>query len=684
MIAFALTIFLGAFLLFLVQPLIGKFILPWFGGTPAVWTACMLFFQVLLLAGYAYAHASTRLLRPRVQAMAHLGLVALALATLPIVPALHWKPVGAGSPTWHILVLLTATLGLPYFVLSATGPLLQQWFTLARAGRSPYRLYALSNAGSLLALLSYPFLVEPLWTRQAQAILWSWGLGLYALLTAACAVCVWRVGTTTAGNAAARVPVAGWEIELPSGTKLLWLGLPATASVLLLAFTNKMCLDVAVIPFLWVLPLGLYLLSFILCFQGVRWYPRRLCQLALIPSVGLLCYILIDNNARLIVQIAIYGWVLFNSCMVCHGELYRLRPPPCRLTAFYLVIAAGGAVGGVLVALVAPLLFNDYLEVHWGIVLLVVVVAIIHRREGTEWSIAGGQLPVWKIVQAAGVALAVALLLQVWLSGRAQVAGIRNFYGVLKIFEKHRDDPARHGLVLHSGSTLHGGQLIPPALSRLPTTYYHEQSGLGLVMRLSPRQENRRIGVVGLGVGTLAAWGRSGDLLRFYEINPEVRRLAETHFTFLRGSPARIEIVMGDARLSLEKEPPQQYDLLVLDAFSSDAIPTHLLTREAFAAYLRHLKPDGVIAAHISNRHLNLVPVMGSLASWLQMESAMVENFPEHPPWWLNHSRWFLLSRNKTLMSHPEITMASTRQSAAQANTVLWTDDHTSLYPLLR
>jgi len=364
--AYALTIFLGAFLLFQVQPLIGKYILPWFGGGPGVWTTCMLFFQMLLLAGYAYAHFSSRWLKPRAQAVVHLVLLGAALAVLPITPSDSWKPLGNENPTLHILALLGASLGLPYFVLSATGPLLQKWFSRTNPGVSPYRLYALSNAGSLLALLTYPFYVESHFARKAQALFWGWGLAAYAVCCGFCAVRLLRRRT----NPENAVPseLSGDSPESASRldqqptilTKALWLLLPACASVLLLATTNKMCQDVAVIPFLWILPLALYLLSFIICFDSPRWYVRPVFTLALIAALAGICWVLFKGtDASIYKQVGIYSAGLFVCCMVCHGELYRLRPDPRYLTGFYLMIAAGGALGGFFVAVVAPLVFTN-------------------------------------------------------------------------------------------------------------------------------------------------------------------------------------------------------------------------------------------------------------------------------------------------------------------------------------
>ena len=443
MAAYALTIFTGAFLLFQVQPLIGKYILPWFGGGPGVWTTCMMFFQVLLLGGYAYAHFTSRWLKPRTQAIVHLILLAGALALLPITPSDSWKPHGGGNPTLQILALLAASLGLPYFVLSTTGPLLQQWFSRAQPGRSPYRLYALSNVGSLLALVSYPFFFETHFTRKTQAGLWAWGLVAYVLCCGFCAIRLWKSIVQSqereadlAEHATRATPASAINYPVSTIHHLLWLLLPACASVLLLATTNKLCQDVAVIPFLWVAPLALYLLSFIICFDSPRWYVRYPFTLALIAALGGLCWALFNgSDLSLSRQVAIYCGGLFICCMVCHGELYRLKPDPSHLTGYYLMIAAGGALGGLLVAVAAPLLFTDYYELHWGLFLcgLLFLFVCITARAGNP----GSEIPSPKWNEWRWLACTLALLvfggldrLLAWLPAHAGMIAKGYFTGL--------------------------------------------------------------------------------------------------------------------------------------------------------------------------------------------------------------------------------------------------------------
>ena len=700
MLVYAATIFTGAFLLFQVQPLIGKYILPWFGGGPGVWTTCMLFFQVLLLGGYAYAHVSSRRLKPRAQVILHLVLLAAALALLPITPADYWKPSGGGDPTLQILALLAVSIGLPYFVLSATGPLMQQWFSRTKPGASPYRLYALSNVGSLLALVSYPLYFETHFTRKTQAGLWVWGLVVYVIACGCCALRLWRTEAQTEvqslkskvqgqepearGHGTSPTSAPALNYQLSTLNQVLWLLLPACASVLLLATTNKICQDVAVIPFLWVLPLALYLLSFIICFDSPRWYKRVPFGLALVAALGGLGWMLFQKNQ----SITAYAAGLFACCMVCHGELYRLKPDPKHLTGFYLMIAAGGALGGVFVAAIAPLVFSDYFELHWGLLLcglLFLVVCLRNPHPATD-----AQHPSiftkWRwaahAALAAGlVALGVGLWVQAHRFGSTKAYRTRNFYGVLTVSKF--DMGGQRYLELIHGQTEHGMQFLDPVRAAWPTAYYHEKSGVGLAMSALPAG-NRRIGVVGLGAGTLAAYGQPGDYLRIYEINPDVQQVAASQFTYLAHCQARMEVVLGDARLSLEREPPQNFDLLVLDAFSSDAIPVHLLTEQAFALYQRHVKTNGLIALHISNGRLNLEPVAANLAHRFNYDSAIIEYAGPQHEWWNQTSIWALMSHNGELINSPAIREAARPAPATAGKVPLWTDDFASLFQIIR
>ena len=749
MLPFAFSIFTGAFLLFQVQPLIGKYILPWFGGSPGVWTTCLLFFQTLLLGGYAYAHFSSKFLKPRGQAALHFGLLLLSLALLPITPSESWKSHVTGDPTWQILLLLTVTIGLPYFVLSATGPLMQQWFSVTNPGVSPYRLYALSNIGSLLALLSYPVFFEVKFSRHEQAVMWSVGLGVFVLLCGFCALRVWR-------RAPADVSVNPSSTDADSAPtlwrdKLLWLALPAIASVLLLATTNKLCQEVAVIPFLWVLPLALYLLTFVICFDHARWYHRGIFAALLV--IGLACVrVLLDagSDAPMKLQIAGYTGTLFVACMICHGELYRLKPPPRRLTSYFLFISAGGALGGLLVAVVAPAVFIEYREFHLGLAVLAAVFAALcfrHRSRPLVLGAAVGALAAtlvvpalmatfdgsrglvrelqsfygahwWKIALGLLVFLACAVDLRRralvaewrWSLGLSVVllaAGLgylvvdqmrtketvavirasRNFYGTLTVYDYSPADPDEHYRLLMHGATTHGIQFTGDDRAFVPTSYYGPNSGIGLAFAHLPQQVNKRYGVVGLGTGSLAVYGKAGDYVRIYEINPAVEKLARDPFSYLEKCPAKLDVVMGDARLEMEHElanhQPQRFDLLALDAFSSDAIPVHLLTKEAFATYLQHLTPDGVIAVHISNRYLDLQPVVERLAEHFGLGTACISD-DNSENWWFYGTTWMLVTKNRDLLAKSEIRTATDEPRKKPRPAALWTDDNANLYSIMK
>jgi hypothetical protein len=708
LIRFALTIFLSAFLLFQVQPLVSKRILPWFGGSPAVWTTCMLFFQLLLLGGYAYAHAIGTRLGQRRQVVAHLvvlaaAALALPLLFLPLYLGGSWKPSSPGSPTWRIAWLLAATVGLPFFALSSTSPLLQKWFTLARPQGAVYRLYALSNAGSLLALVTFPVLMEPLLSERALAIAWAMGFVGFVLL------CAWSgLGALRAGGAGGIAPVelpsesdggaAGsppQEARVPALVWLLWLLLPACASIMLLAVTNAICQDIAVVPFLWVLPLGLYLLSFIICFDSERWYYRPVFWPLVIGAIAYMCYVMgAGAEADMAVQIRGFAVGLFACAMVCHGELARLRPGPRRLTAFYLMVGAGGALGGVFVTLVAPLIFKTFAELNAGIWLSAAVAlaalgySLRYRAPDAWWARLIRRLPAW--LRWTGISLAAACLvglgvLLVWLAVRGQkdvICTTRNFYGVLRVEEKQPDDAEKHSFWLLHGRITHGVQYTG-SLRRTPVSYYGRETGLGLAMDYYPRQDGVRVWVVGMGTATLAAFGHRGDLYRFFEINSNVVDLTmnKRYFTYFTDSPAQCEVVLGDGRLSIERQPPdQRFDILVLDAFSSDSIPVHLLTREAFEIYLRHMNPGGIIAVHISNRNLDLEPVVVGLADWFHLQMVSRETSTDAEDIQFS-TQWILLTDNEEFLAAPEVQDGAEEITARPC---YWTDDFSNLFTIIR
>lgn len=679
-VLFLLTVFLSAFLLFQVQPLISRYILPWFGGSPAVWTTCMLFFQVTLFAGYVYAHLLVARLSPVKQTLVHALVLGAACLVLPIAPDTVWKPVDGANPAGRILLLLAATVGLPYFALSATGPLLQGWFLKTIPGKTPWRLYALSNAGSLLALLSYPFVVEPQFTTQTQAALWSWGFGAFAAGCVLCAIVMSRSVRPLA-------LFTGVETSEPvpprpgAGQVLLWLALAAAPCVMLLATTTQVCTDIASVPFLWVLPLSLYLLTFILCFDSDRWYQRRLFAPALFLLAIAACALLWDSimGWRLVTSItaqaAVFFGLMFCACMVCHGELVRLKPHPQYLTLFYLTMSAGGALGGVFVGIVAPSVFHSLMELPLGIIVSLGLLLIVMFRDEASVLYRGRNVSGWTVLALLMVGISLALQEHSVRQTSRSIDVARNFYGVLRV------DATPTSLVMKHGSIRHGHQFRDPERRRLPTTYFSPHSGVGLVLRQLRPDQPRQVGVIGLGAGTLAAYAQPGDRYRMYEINPAVETLARKDFTYLSECEGRCDVVIGDGRIALERETPNAFDVLVLDAFSGDAIPTHLLTRECFELYLRHLRPDGVLALHITNRHVDLRPVCRGLAEQSGLTARCLYS-PKQTGDGSQPCFWFLMSREPQLLAGLELETAVEIDQSDR--TLVWTDDWTNLLTVMR
>jgi SAM-dependent methyltransferase len=665
----AATIFLSAFLLFQVQPLVGKLTLPWFGGSAGVWTTCLLFFQVLLLLGYLYAHLVIRHLPHRRQIQLHGTLLALAALALPLRLHAAFKPGGTGDPVLQLLALLGTTVGLPYLLLSTTGPLVQAW--VARKGHVPYRLFALSNAASMVALLSYPLLVEPWLSLRVQSWSWSAGFLLFGGLILSLAL--------RSHPDLPTLPAEALEEEAPTlTTKTLWILLAAVPSVLLMAVTSHLSTNVAPIPFLWVLPLALYLLTFILCFEADRWYHRGVF-LGLLPlGLAAMTFFLTPGYRHLAVQlqILVFAGGLFLGCMVAHGELARLRPHPRFLTGFYLRLSLGGALGGLFVAWVAPRIFRSYLELPLGLAACAAAALLtLSRNPGPlkQLWLRGAQTLFLLLILGIG---AHTLYLGLSADGVVLAQG-RNFYGTLSVF----DDEGRHWRTLAHGTITHGGQFLDPARARKPVTYYSPDSGVGLALASLP-EGPRKVGVVGLGTGSLAAYGRPGDLIRYYDINPLVEDYARRYFTFLKDSPARVEVVMGDARLSLEREAPQAYDLLAIDAFSSDAIPVHLLTREAFGVYLQHLRPGGVLAVHVSNRYLNLHPVVKAAADHFHQGARVVDTESDEATGAYG-STWLLLTADHAFFDRPAF-QDNRDVSRLEGSALTWTDDFSNLFRILK
>jgi len=677
----AATIGLGAFLLFLVQPLLAKRILPWFGGSAAVWTACMLFFQVLLLGGYLYAHLLQKLAAKR-QATVQLVLLAASILVLPLSPDPGWKPGLPGDPTFRILGLLAATVGLPYLLLSSTSPLVQAWLARERPGWQPYRLFALSNAGSLAALLGYPVLIEPFLVLGVQAWVWTAGYGVYVLCAAGM---VWRAKELPEipGSALnAETTQVADEVRPQSRLRFLWVLLAFAPSLLLLSVTSHLCTNVAPIPFLWVLPLCLYLLSFIICFDNPRWYVRKAFVGLVVPALLGMGWLMLPDNVHspVRIQVIVFSGALFVACMTAHGELARLRPTPKYLTGFYLSLSFGGALGGIFAGLLAPRIFSTLAEFPIALVLMAVLIFIAWMRDSGEGTGRSVRLGGGLLLSICATVLALMSVRLEREQARSSLAQVRNFYGVLRVVERY-EDRERMRLLVH-GNINHGGQFLAGDLALNPTTYYGSDSGVGLSLKLLREKGRLKFGVVGLGSGTLADYARPGDLVRVYEINPLVANLARGWFQAIPECKGKAEIVMGDARLSMEREPPQAYDLIAVDAFSSDSIPVHLLTREAFQQYRRHLSLGGVVAVHISNRYLDLGPVLLAEAQgggWKILEVSNAEDDEAG----VFTSDWVLMSQDGELFKRDEIAKAGVLPESKRSLR-RWTDDFSNLYRILK
>jgi hypothetical protein len=896
----AATILVSAFLLFQVQPVISKKILPWFGGSPAVWTTCVLFFQLVLLGGYAYAHVLTHSVQARWQGIVHLVIVILACVMLPIVPGTGWKPTDGDIPAMRILMLLTAVVGVPYFVLSTTGPLVQAWFARLYPGRSPYRLYSLSNIGSLAALLTYPFFVETTLRVDTQGYVWSLAFVVFAALIGILALNLWRADKLELADSRPAPPVTAAEglvAKRPGsyssagsytspgpkkpdpdapprvGLRLSWLGLAALASLALLAITNHLCQDIAVVPFMWVIPLSLYLLSFIICFDNERWYLRKtfgaFTILMILWLTGVKEYsdvnsameypqkfvrVLLEGppappehtdpdteppprptfNERVQQARPYYsspfsrssdavfdgiGWVvkqvndglnyitrdrsqvklesgetfasldknkdgklvkeevpdppltslvqwdadsdgevtesefnrkagkreprfnlafevdtydfkehvfaaataymlaLFGICMVCHGELVKSKPQPKYLTSFYLSISAGGALGGLFVALICPLIFKTHFELSIALVGSFVVAWLAIFNDGKESWLKGREALQWVLVIILALTTLVVmqgnredievhrvahLLPKSWQARLTKwkllsavdedlIAIERNFYGTVTVSKmgNEEDDPLNAGKALYNGRIWHGFQFTDPSRELEPSTYYVTGTGAALAVQENPRRDQGlRVAVIGLGSGSMAAHARAGDVFKFYEIDPKVLKVAKEQFTYLTKSPAHPEVVMGDARLSLDREPDQNYDVIHLDAFSGDAIPAHLLTDEAFALYERHLRKDeetkmpiGIVVVHISNRYLNLEPVVAAIARKYDYDTLSVHKTEDGGPT-DTASDWVIVTKDKEFLN--KIRDRGIGEPLKPKTELLWTDQYTALYWIMK
>ena len=754
--AFCATIFVSAFLLFQVQPLIAKMILPWFGGSPAVWTTCMLFFQLMLVAGYGYAHLLINFVPTRTQSMVHIGLLVCALPLAYIVPSASWKPTPTENPTWQILGLLGACVGLPYFLLSSTGPLLQAWYARAYPGESPYRLYSLSNVGSLAALLTFPFVIEPLFAVDTLG--WEWAAGFWLFAALAGGIAIYLLNFFVPAQAAitdSPAASASPEEQQPPtfDNILIWLMLPALAVVLLLSVTNHVCQDVAVVPFLWVVPLALYLITFILAFDSDGWYIRPLFAIGAILGVIFVSTLMIDykvdrvfdpvriwlNNQidifpkvhtlreNFVIETAAYFLTFFCVAMVCHGELANRKPASKWLTGYFLCISIGGALGGMFVAIICPLIFRTYLELNYSLIggLLVGIVALaiwlvnVLPARGSASSSSPPQtiegipmkppaedeestnLNVIYLRTALGILgisfIAFVGVAQYLATELKSVETTRTFYGVIHVTQEYHFEGDTYvkefdGLALRNGRILHGFQYTDPLHRYEPTTYYIDDSGLGRAINAYKLRGPVRVAIVGLGTGTAATYCRAGDVYRFYEINPVVERVAREHFTYLKdaGERGKVEVVLGDARISMEREEKQNYDIIGLDAFSGDAIPAHLLTVESFGLYLKHLKDNGTVAIHVSNRYLDLIPVCRAIAHHYKMDMWTIDaddsGIGNESA--TSSSTWVLVTKNpKNLDEETLLAADESKKSEAELKKekeLLWTDGYSDLFSILK
>jgi len=665
---YSVTIAASSLLLFLVQPMIAKALLPRFGGSAGVWVTCMLFFQVVLLAGYAYSYAVTRHFSRRWQGQGHVVLLLGSLLALPLTPGLNLglNPglnAGSGPPAAAILRTLARSAGLPYFLLSTTSPLLVSWYSAAGAGRFPYRLFALSNAASLAALLLYPIGIEPLLPVMRQLAWWSAGYAVVAVMAGAISVHGALHGAPHSalqddGYSGLRGSPIQTAADVTPQSPWLWIALAACASALWFSVANHLSQEVAAVPFLWVLPLSLYLLSFIICFADRGWYQATMFRW-LLPAAWIgMCWRL-ARPGGLPGELAVWAAGLLICCVFCHGEVARTRPDPLHgLAFFYLMVALGGALGAVFVGLVAPNVFNGYLELPIGITACILLGLVLVYGYAPR-----------RLLRLAAVAVLAFVLATRYRAAQGDVVHLRNFYGALQVSDAGTGETAARSL--YNGRTLHGVEFLSPALANTATAYYGPESGAGQV--LSKPGPARRVGVVGLGAGTLAVYGRPGDEFRFYEINPAVVQVASQYFHFLSGSEARTDVVTDDGRLALEREPPQSFDAIVLDAFSDDSIPVHLLTREAFRMYFGRLRPEGVLAIHLTNRYLELDSVVAALAATLGKLSAVVHSEPD-PARLISAADWAIVG-DAAGTPVSGFTHRSTRQP-----TRVWTDGYSNLF----
>jgi SAM-dependent methyltransferase len=672
MAIYASTVFLSAFLLFLVQPLIAKLILPWFGGSAVVWNTCMLFFQILLLAGYAYAHWTIQRVNPRKQFLVHSGLLGAAMLLAPVLPPEWLKPSGESAPILPILAVLGVAIGLPYFLLSSTSPLLQAWYSRVHNAAPPYRLFALSNLASLLALLAYPIAIEPFLPAGFQAYAWRAAFAAFGFF---CIYTAWRAAQASPSTTSTtEEPV---EIPAPPTGKdyFIWITLASLPSMLFLSFTSHLVQNVASIPFLWVVPLSMYLLSFILVFDSDRIYRPMFFRIASPIVLGALLYgiYISDSDTKIHIQLGAAALSLLMFCTFCHGELAKRKPHPKYLTSFFLMMSVGGALGGFLISIVAPLVLPGYFELYIALFLFGFVSLMLLYRSHWATDI------LWTAAAVSAVVLAV---MQIRSTSHGSRVMVRNFYGSLRVQDSTEGaDKETWTRTLIHGTINHGLQFLSDERYLLPTTYYGPNSGIGLAIA-NTWQMNHRVGLIGLGTGTLSSYARKGDYYRIYEINPLVLDIARSEFRYLKSCRGTCDVVLGDARVSLERDPLQNFDVLAVDAFSGDSIPVHLLTKEAFQLYFRHLKsPNGVLAVHVSNKHLRLGPVVERIATSMGLQTLEIDN-EEIEEAQVFSSDWVLVYRPGASIAGMPLVTSAGQPVAARPELRTWTDDYSNLFQI--
>lgn len=671
---YGVTIFVSAFLLFQVQPMIAKMLLPWFGGAASVWITCMLFFQMVLLFGYIYAHWLINFLRPGGQIFVHVLFICLSLLLLPVTPDQSLKIMSNVDPVIHLLILLLIAVGLPYFLLSTTSPLLQSWYARAYQKAIPYRLFALSNFSSLLGLMAYPILIEPYLTLSQQSLIWSWSYAVFALTCVITALFGLRSGHVRASHAEAAVLTPDGATMSPTArANLIWFLLSTCSSVMLLSTTNYLTQNIASIPFLWILPLALYLLSFTLCFDRSGWYRRNWYVWIITITVGMMAYAIAawEYNYPVTVTVPLFCAGLFICCMFCHGELAARKPEPGYLTGFYLMISVGGAAGGVLVSIVAPKTLTGPFELSIALNACALLLFAVNFRKNLLTDVVCAALIVVTLVSS---------FVYITFFTESSRLLVRDFYGNLKVdvFDAGKINERR---TLVHGTINHGIQFTDPAKRSGHYSYFSDASGIGMAIN-SLQPGPRNIGVIGLGVGALASYAREGDTFRFYEIDPLVEMVARQEFTYLSDCRGKVDVLIGDGRLLLEKDSDQKYDLLAVDAFSSDSVPVHLLTIEALKLYFDRLKPDGILALQITNRHIRLAPVLEIARNELGKQALLISQASDYKNFIYN-TDWVLMTSGRDLLKIPKIRNAAIGLDS-KPGLRLWTDDYSNLIQILK